>query len=282
MLRFAYNTNGCTNHRLTDAIELIAEAGYDGVALTLDWHHLDPFDPDWQEKTRAVKEQLDQFGLGCVIETGARFLLDHKQKHEPTFLHPQKVGRLYRLDFLKRAVEMAAILDAEAVSFWAGVKQPQVSDADAWNYLTEGVSALQDYAESLEIKLALEPEPGMLIETFADMEKLNRRLKSNISPALDVGHVWVTGEMDPAEAVLQFAAQSKTAAIEGMNKGEHIHLPINEGDMDVAGIVAAFQKVDYKKLICVELSRESHRAHKAIFESITALREMERESLKLT
>ena len=46
-LRFAFNTNGAANHRLDDALTLIAEAGYDGVALTLDIHHLDPFDPDF-------------------------------------------------------------------------------------------------------------------------------------------------------------------------------------------------------------------------------------------
>ena len=97
-------------------------------------------------------------------------------------------------------------------------------------------------------------------------------LKIKIRPALDVGHVGVTGEMDPAEAVMKFAPESNTAAIEGMNKGEHTHLPINEGDMDVAAVIAAFKKADYKNLICVELSRESHRAHKAIFESIYTLR----------
>ena len=282
MLRFAYNTNGCANHRLADAIVLIAEAGYDGVALTLDWHHLDPFAQDWREKTQQIKTRLDYFGLGCVIETGARFLLDPRQKHEPTFLNPKKEGRGCRLKFLQRAVDIAAILDAEAVSFWAGVKQPQVSDEDAWRFLTEGVSALQEYAKKLDVPLALEPEPGMLVQTFADLEKLNNSLEVKISPALDVGHVWVTGEMNPAEAVLNYALKSNTAAIEGMNRGEHIHLPLDAGDMDVAGVVSAFQKTDFRKLICVELSRESHRAHQAIFESITALREMEKRNYSKT
>ena len=276
MLRFAYNTNGCANHRLEDAISLIAEAGYDGVALTLDWHHLDPFAANWQERTNKVKAQLDHFDLRCVIETGARFLLDPKQKHEPTFLNPREEGRQLRLDYLKRAVDIAKILDAEAVSFWSGVKQPQVSHIDAWTFLIEGVNALQEYAKNLEVELAFEPEPGMLVETFEDLEKLNASLKQQISPALDVGHVWVTGEIDPADAVLRFAPKSKTAAIEGMNKGEHIHLPIDEGDMDIPAVIAAFEKIYFKKLICVELSRESHRAHQAIFDSIAALRKMER------
>ena len=44
-LRFGYGTNGFSNHRLDDALAVIAELGYDGVALTLDHHHLDPFAP---------------------------------------------------------------------------------------------------------------------------------------------------------------------------------------------------------------------------------------------
>ena len=274
-LRFAYNTNGCNNHRLHDAIDLIAEAGYNGIALTLDWQHLDPFAEDWQQQTEKLKEKLDALGLSSVIETGARYLLDPREKHEPTFLNPQQIGRARRLTFLKRAVDIAAILEAEAVSFWAGVKQEQVSDHDAHTYLKTGVNALSAYAEIKKVTLALEPEPGMLIETLADLDQLNKELDIPIPLALDVGHVWVTDEMEPAEAVKKYAKNSATAAIEGMNKGVHIHLPVTDGDMDVPKIVAAFKQQNYDKLICVELSRESHRAHKAIFESIAALRDME-------
>lgn len=274
-LRFAYNSNGCNNHRLYDALDLIAEAGYDGVALTLDWQHLDPFAEDWQQQTEKLKKRLDELNLDSVIETGARYLLDPREKHEPTFLNPQQEGRDHRLAFLKRAVDIAAILEAEAVSFWAGVKQEQVSARDAQAYLKTGINALSAYAEMKKVTLAMEPEPGMLIETLADLEHLNKELDIQIPLALDVGHVWVTGEMEPAEAVNNYAKQSATAAIEGMNKGVHIHLPVTEGDMDVPRIITAFQQQNYEKLICVELSRESHRAHKAIFESISALRNME-------
>ncbi|KKK94478.1 hypothetical protein LCGC14_2682450, partial [marine sediment metagenome] len=166
-------------------------------------------------------------------------------------------------------------LESEAVSFWAGVKQEQVNQEQAMNYLKTGVTALAAHAAEKNVVLALEPEPGMLIETLADVEQLNKRLAIPLPLALDVGHVWVTGEMDPADAVKNHAKHSATAAIEGMKKGVHIHLPVTEGDMDVPRIVTAFQQQEYDKLICVELSRESHRAHKAIFESIAALRAME-------
>ena len=103
-LRFAYNTNGAANHRLDDALTLIAEAGYDGVALTLDHHHLDPFADGWAREAERVAARLRTLGLGAVIETGARYLLDPRDKHEPTLVTADPAGRACRVAFLARAV----------------------------------------------------------------------------------------------------------------------------------------------------------------------------------
>ena len=67
---------------------LIADAGYDGIALTLDHHHLDPLEDGWINRAESLARDLHARGLGCVIETGARFLLDPRAKHEPTLLTP--------------------------------------------------------------------------------------------------------------------------------------------------------------------------------------------------
>ena len=120
-MRFAYNTNGAANHRLADAVALIADAGYDGVALTLDHHHLDPMADGWVARAETLARDLHAKQLGCVIETGARYLLDPRRKHEPTLLTPNPEGRAYRVAFLKRSLDIGRVLGAEAVSFWAGV-----------------------------------------------------------------------------------------------------------------------------------------------------------------
>jgi sugar phosphate isomerase/epimerase len=95
-----YNTNGFAHHRLEDAIDILADLGYRSVALTLDHHALDPFDPDLPAQVARVRQRLERHGLRCVIETGARFLLDRWRKHQPTLLDPAGGARQVRLDFL--------------------------------------------------------------------------------------------------------------------------------------------------------------------------------------
>jgi len=275
-LRYAYNTNGCANHRLADALALIAEAGYDGVALTLDWHHLDPFAEGWERDAERLGADLARRKLGLVIETGARFLLDARQKHEPTLLSPEAEGRARRIDFLARAMRVCRIAGGEAVSFWAGVPRPGVAPADAARWLREGLGRLAAIAEAEGVEIALEPEPGMLVETVDDYAALAAEL-GPAAPrlALDTGHCLVTGEREPADAVRELAPRLGTVSIEDMRRGEHLHLPFGEGDMDVPAVLAALREIGFARLVCVELSRESPRAHRAIPEAIAHLRAAE-------
>ena len=268
-LRYAYNTNGCANHRLDDALLLIAESGYQGVALTLDHHHLDPFAADWDMQAERVGRRLRALNLGCVIETGARFLLDPRAKHEPTLVSPSSGGRARRIQFLARAIDIAAILQAEAVSFWSGVPRPGVPQDEARRWLIDGLIDVTRHAERRGVTAAFEPEPGMLIETAAEWDSL---AVPGLALALDTGHCLVTGDVDPAAAVLRYQDRIGTVSLEDMKRGTHLHLPFGEGDMDVPSVLAALRDIDFNKLVCVELSRESPRAHLAIPESLAWLK----------
>ena len=274
-LRYAYNTNGAANHRLDDALRLIADAGYAGVALTLDHHHLDPFADDWERACDRVAALLAQLGLGSVIETGARYLLDRRQKHEPTLVTPEADGRARRVAFLNRALDVAARLGSETMSFWAGVPRAGVDHAQARGWLDDGLARVLDHAEAVGVDASFEPEPGMLIETVGDYAALAER-HPRLRLALDTGHCLVTQDIDPADAIHRYAAQIGTVAIEDMRRGDHTHLPFGEGDMDMPAVLNALDAIGFTRLVCVELSRESPRAHAAIPESIEYLRALAR------
>ena len=57
-----------------------------------------------------------------------------------------------------------------------------------------------------------------------------------------------------------------------MRRGVHVHLPFGEGDMDVPSVLGALTDIGFGRLVCVELSRESHRADTMIPAAIAALK----------
>ena len=273
-MKYAYNTNGLAHHRLDDALCLLAETGYDGVALTLDVHHLDPFAADADAKAEQVRGRCDELGLGVVVETGARYLLEPRAKHEPTLVTPSIEGRARRLAYLRRACDLAEVLGAEAVSFWAGVPAVGVDRTEARTWVVDGVRALVDSHGGRSYALAVEPEPGMLVEDCDDWQALADDCPG-IALALDTGHCVVSGAYEPQDAVRAFAPYLGTVAVEGMARGVHEHLPLDEGDVDLPAVLAALAEVGYDRLVTLELSRDSHRAHDMVPRALATLRAAE-------
>lgn len=271
-LRLGYNTNGFAHHSLDEALRLLADLGYDGVALTLDVHHCNPFTISQCDLT-ALDRLLKQLQLAVVIETGARFLLDPRRKHEPTLISPAPDERRCRLDFLKKSVDIAQFLGAEAVSFWSGKKSDAVSDSQASLWLKEHCNSLADYAADKGIQLAFEPEPGMFIADLSGF--LN--LKSQISnPAfgltLDIGHYFITEPEPFASGYARIAPLVRNIHIEDIKNRQHVHLPFGDGDLPFPEILATLAQHHYSGLINVELSRDSHRAPEAAAASLQFLR----------
>src|SRR2546428_84840 len=166
-VRLGYNTNGFTSHRLRDALEVIAGLGFKSVALTLDAGALDPYDGSTAGEARAIGAWLAAHDLVPVVETGARFLLDPWRKHWPTLLSPRREERERRIDFLKRAIGIAALLGAEVVSLWSGAAEADEPAERLDERLAEGLRLLAREAATHGVVLGFEPEPGMHIEGVA-------------------------------------------------------------------------------------------------------------------
>lgn len=269
-LRFAYNTNGLAHHRLEEAVALLADAGYDGIALTLDVQHLDPYHASTAE-VRALRRLLEKHRLACVVETGARFLLDPRRKHWPTLISSE--GAAVRRDFLVRAMGIASELGARVVSLWSGAADPGSAPEANLARLAAALESLCEEAEDEGVTLGFEPEPGMFVGDLEGWKALRARVPHpRLGLTLDVGHVLCEPGGDPAAAIRAHGKELVNVQIEDMKRGVHEHLPFGKGDLDLPGCLKALQEVGYGGLVGVELSRDSHRGQDAARESIAALR----------
>lgn len=271
-LRFGYGTNGFGSHRLDDALAVIADLGYDGVALTLDHPHLDPFAPDLAAQTEAVRRRLDELGLGVVIETGARYVMDPWHKHEPTLVSAE--GRERRVDLLSRAIRVGADLGAEAVSFWSGTL-PEGTDSDAgWQRLLFGVDAVLAEAQRYDMVCAFEPEPGMFIDTVTDVLELRHRLGSPelLRVTVDIGHCVCNETGTVAECINAAGSFLANVQVDDMLPGVHEHLELGTGDVDLTGALGALLDVGYSGLASMELPRHGHAAPAVAARSLETLR----------
>ena len=275
-LRFAYNTNGLADHPLEEALAFLADRGYEGVGLTLDYRHLDPFDENLYRRLDGLRRLLDRLGLAVVIETGARFILDPRRKHEPTLL--SEVGHERRVDFLLRAVDIAAVLDAEAVSFWSGTKPADVGPQAAWRRLVEGCARVTEVAEERDVVLAFEPEPGHLVDRLDLYFDLAGALgdPDRFGLTLDIGHCLCVGDEPVPDAIREAGGRLANVHIEDMRREAHEHLDFGEGEIQFPPVLEALREVDYRGLVGVELSRHSHAADVVVPRAIEFLRQAER------
>jgi L-ribulose-5-phosphate 3-epimerase len=263
-MQLAYNTNGLANHNLLDAIELLADIGYSGISITLDHGALNPFNTQLDTQLEDVAKALKANHFYCVIETGARFLLDPHHKHEPTLVSPDSAARSRRIDFLVRAVDVAARLNADCVSLWSGVVRDGAGQAEAFSRLIESLPTVIAEAERRQMLLAFEPEPGMLIDTLDRYDELLDKLAdkgvdtSCLGLTIDVGHLHCQGELPIAEKIRTSKNRLKNVHIEDMRAGTHEHLMFGEGEIDFPPVIAALAEIRYDGLLSVELSRHSH------------------------
>lgn len=272
-MRWGYGTNGFTSHRLHDALGIIADLGYDGVALTLDQPHLDPFADDLTARTAAVGRRLDALGLDLVVETGGRYVLDIWRKHHPTLVSAD--GRDRRVDYLSRAIDVAADLGAEAVSFWSGTLPDGTPDDVGWERLVAGVDAVLAHARSRGVVCAFEPEPGMHVDTLDGVLELRRRLgdPEDLRVTLDIGHIVCNEPRGLADTIALAGGLIANVQVDDMVPDIHEHLALGDGDVDFPVALGALARAGYSGLAALELPRHGHAAPLVAGQSLRFLRE---------
>ena len=169
--------------------------------------------------------------------------------------------RARRVDFLVRAVDIAAAIGAPVVSLWSGARPASAASADALDRrLADELARLCEAAAAAGIRLGFEPEPGKYIESLADFDRIAAAVEHPaLGLTLDVGHAHLT-EDSAEESVRRAAPRLVNVHLEGMQRPVHDHLLPWEGDMDFGAVLAALAGIGYTGPATFELSRHSHAA----------------------
>lgn len=263
-----YGTNGFGDHSLPAAVRVLRRYGYAGLGLTLGFQHLDPFARDWEFQTDSIRRLVGDWPL--VIETGTRFLLHPFIKHRPTLVDDEAGPRM---SFLCRAISIAARANADCVSLWSGTLDADTQAAVGWERLTQRMGRACEWATAAGVRLAFEPEPGMLVETVEDALTLRERLGSPecLGVTVDLGHCVAVEPHGVEGALRQAGPLLFNVQVDDMLPGIHEHLELGTGALDLTAALRTLVEIDYRGLIAIELPRHSHDAPGLAARSMDAL-----------
>src|SRR4051794_33739162 len=256
MLRLAFSTNAFKKNTLDEAIDSIAEIGYAGVELMADLPHAYP--PIMNDARRAdVQKHLDQRHLP-VSNVNAFTLFACGDTYHPTWIESDPQRRRARIDHTLNCIDLASSFAAKTISLQPGgpLIGTDLTRDSAGGLFAEGISEVLPKAKAKNLILAIEPEPGLFIESAGEyLEFKNRFFKNepNVLMNCDIGHLFCVGD-DPAEVIRTHPDHVAHVHLEDIGKNRvHQHLTPGKGVIDFAEIFRALDDVRYDGWVTVEL-----------------------------
>jgi sugar phosphate isomerase/epimerase len=178
--------------------------------------------------------------------------------YHPTWIEEDAGERDRRIAHTLAAIELAHDFGAATVSLQPGgpmIGTTLTRDV-AEERFAEGLSAVLPLAKELGVVLAVEPEPGLFIQTADEyLEFKNRffRDEPTIRMNCDIGHLFCVGD-DPAEVIRKMPEQIAHVHLEDIGKNRvHQHLTPGKGVIDFPEVFAAIEDIRYGGWVTVEL-----------------------------
>lgn len=275
-MRFSFSTNAFIRHSVFDAVEKIASAGYEGVELLADIPHL--YVPALKSRDiKRLRETVTRLGL-TVSNLNANTVRGYSGSgsvnpmFEPCLTDPDPEVRAWRVDYTRRCIEVARELGCGNVSVTSGPVQPESTPEEGVEFLRGALREIAAHAEEEGVRVGIEYEPGLLIESGSELSCLINEIGSPMIGAnLDMGHSHVLGE-DPEATLDLLDGRVFHVHLEDIKGGRHRHLIPGTGEMDFAFLLDLFEKRSYGGFLTVELYTYPHKPEEAARRSLEFLR----------
>src|SRR5271155_1634264 len=142
-MKLAFSTNAFTRFTLSEALQSIAEAGYEGVEILADKPHWypDAFDPHVAE---AVAAELQRHRL-AVSNINANCTFGYWKDappepfFEPSLISPDAALRADRIRMIQNTLQFAKAIGAENISITSGKALPTMPPDAAMKQLRESL-----------------------------------------------------------------------------------------------------------------------------------------------
>tara|TARA_B110000438_G_scaffold282956_1_gene310483 strand:+ start:1657 stop:2487 length:831 start_codon:yes stop_codon:yes gene_type:complete len=270
-MKTGFSTNAFTKFSLPETIEMIADIGYEGLEIVVDAPHA--FLPLTSEKLKQIKHSLENKKL-LISNINANTVLGwnlekgNDEKFEPSLSNKNETLRKWRVEYTKKAIEVAVELSAPSVCITSGIKNME-SIENEMTLMNKSLSEVLEFAEKNSILICMEYEPGLLIEKSDDVFELSKSFK-NLGLNLDTCHVAVLNE-DFSKVIHKFKDKIFHTHISDCKNSIHYHLIPGYGEIDFEKIYSNLKEINYDGFLTAELYTYAEEPREAASETFIFL-----------
>lgn len=248
-----YSTNAFVKYTLADALDEIAALGFRGVEIMGDTPHLYP--PDYDDgRLSELKSAIAARGL-TVTNINSFTLFAVGDTYLPSWIEPDPHRRRIRIQHTLDSLRIAHALGCPNISVPpGGPLETGMTRKEAFALLYEGLEQVVPTAEELGVRILVEPEPDLLMESTAEFKPFVEAVASDmVGLNFDIGHFFCVGE-DPAsafETLFQWVGHVHVEDIAATR--EHNHLIAGRGAIDFDAMFKMMADLGYRHHMSLEL-----------------------------
>lgn len=214
------------------AIAEIGEAGYEGVEL-FDGNLL-----DYEANPGSLRTSLSSAGVKLIaVYSGANFIFSAILEEE--------------LAKIRRVADAAAKVGAEHVVVGGGAKRASGLVLGDHDRLAEALDRVVEIAAERGLRAHYHPHLSTIVEGPAEVRKIFARTSIDFCP--DTAHLAAAGG-EPAAMIREHRNRISYVHLKGLRKKPFAFTPLDEGDLDVTGILLALDEIKFEEWIAVELN----------------------------
>ena len=249
---FGYSTNAFVKYSLAESLEKIAGLGFGGVEIMGDRPHLYP--PDFNAAARdLLKATIKKHNLK-VTNLNSFTLFAIGDTYLPSWIEPEKKRRDIRIRHTIECLKMADELGCGNISVPPGGPLNNMTRNEATSLFHKGLEEVLPLAETLGVKILVEPEPDLMMENTADFKMFMKDVESSaLGLNFDIGHFFCAGE-DPVRAFQELFGWIGHVHLEDIAADRvHQHLIAGHGTINFLAIFQEMRRLKYNGDISLEL-----------------------------